>query len=167
MSKTPFWCLVWGHVKTILAWIATRILAPGAFILLTMGCKSIKIGGLLGWLFNREMPKDTVVDVANTIPKGRVDDKGNLIPVGKPDENGNVQVKVVAMEEPGFFSDPTIIKFTPPGEDKSIEVKLPKGVTSDTVDKVVIVKPGVVAVTVKNNGVSTKTVDDLLKKYGG
>jgi hypothetical protein len=46
-------------------------------------------------------------------------------------------------------------------------VVLPDGVKAKDVDRVIIVKPDVYAVTVKDkSGVSAKEVDDLLAEYG-
>jgi hypothetical protein len=75
---------------------------------------------------------------------------------------------VVPINEPGIFSDPSTVEFTPPGETKPVVVPLPTGVKNSDVSQVVVVSPSVVAVTVKDNsGISAQTVDDLLKKYAG
>ncbi len=105
--------------------------------------------------------------MANTVPEDRVDENGVIIKPGEPDSTGQTQAVVVPIEEPGLFDDPGKIKVTPPGEDKPTEVILPDGVKAKDVDKVIIVKPDVYAVTVKDNSkVTGKDVDDLLSKYG-
>lgn len=171
--KPTFWQNAWAWIKrvgrAIAAPLPAIIIVVVAIILVVLGFKKLQIGGLLNKLFGKD---DTggkkVIDVANSIPEGRVDDKGNLIPLGKPDSQGITQAKVVPIEEPGLFDDPSKVKIVPPGETTPIEVKLPDGVKSQDVDKVVIVKPEVYAVTVKDTSkVTTKDVDDLLAKYGG
>lgn len=172
MAEETFWQAVWRWLK----WLARKLLAPGvallivvgAVILVALGFKELRIGGLLGSLFGKKEPGQKAVDVANTVPKDRVDPKGNLIPIGTPDDKGIKQVPVVPIDEPGLFSDPTVVTYTPPGADKPVEVKLPTGVTADQVDSVVVVSPEVTVITVKDtSGVSAKQIDDLLAKYGG
>jgi hypothetical protein len=78
------------------------------------------------------------------------------------------QAPVVAIEAPNVFSNPDTVKFTPPGETKPVEVKLPDGVKANDVEHVVVVKPDTFVVTVKDSsGISGQKIDDLLKKYGG
>lgn len=165
----------WAAVLKTLKWVAVKILAPGvallivigAIILIAMGFKEIQIGGLLARLFGKPEPGKRVIDIANTIPKDRVDANGNLIPIGTPDSKGDTQVQVVPIKEPGLFSNPDTVTFTPPGETKPVEVKLPDGVKARDVDSVVVVSPEVTVVTVKDGtGLSTQRIDDLLEKYG-
>lgn len=171
-SEPTFWQNVWGWLKRFGRWayaplVAILIIAV-AFVLIAIGFKP-QIGGLLGKLFGKgdEDKSKRAIDVANSVPKGRVDDKGVIIKPGEPDSTGQTQAMVVPIEEPGLFDDPNKIKITPPGETKPIEVILPDGVGAKDVDKVIIVKPDVYAVTVKDNsGISGKDVDDLLAKYG-
>jgi hypothetical protein len=171
-----FWATVWEHIKTILRWIGTKLVAPGvalvivivAVLLVAIGWKELQIGGLLGKLFGKKDPEHKAIDIANTVPEGRVDKDGKIIPIGQPDSKGDVQAQVVPIDEPGLFSNPDTVTFTPPGADKPVEVQLPDGVKAKDVDTVVIVKPSVIAVTVKDDSkIPAQTVDDLLKKYGG
>lgn len=172
-----FWAAVWEHLKAAAHWVVIKIGAPGvalliiigAVILVSLGCKELQIGGLIGKLLGRKDPDGPkVIDVANSIPKGRVDDKGNLIPIGQPDKQGDTQVQVVPIDQPGLFSNPDHVTFTPPGADKPTVVKLPEGVKAKDVAQVVVVQPDVVVVTVKDtSGVTPGQVDDLLKKYAG
>ena len=162
-------------LKAALAWVWHKLCAPGValvvvaigFVLVAIGFKEVQIGGLLAKLLGKK-PAPGTVGVANTVPPGRVDKDGNLIPVGQPDATGQTQVPVVPVQEPGFFSDPKTVKFTPPGAEKPVEVRLPDGVTNKDVEQVIVIQPETVVVTVKDNsGVSAETVDDLLAKYGG
>ena len=175
-EQQTFWAAFWTSLKGILSWMGRKLVAPGAalvvviiaIVLIALGWKELQIGGILSALLGRKDPARKAVDTANSIPKGRVDANGNLIPIGQPDSGGNVQVQVVPIQEPGMFDDPTVVKVTPPGETKPVEVKLPDGVKSSDVEHVIIAQPDVVAVTVKDSsGVSATTVDDLLKKYSG
>lgn len=172
-----FWATVWQKIKSIFSWMGRHLLAPivavivivAAIALLIVGVRDLQIGGLLGRLFGRkdEDPKKAI-DIANSIDPDRIDKNGNLIQPGVPDSNGNTQAVVVPIQQPGLFSDPHKVIFTPPGETKPVEVVLPDGVTNKDVEHVVIVKPEVTVVTVKDtSGVSAGQVDDLLKKYGG
>lgn len=170
-----FWQSVWAHLKVILKWVATKLLAPGvalllvigAIVLVALGFKDLQIGGLLGKLFGKPDPGKKAIDVANTIPKDRVDPNGNLIPIGQPDSKGDTQIQVVPIEQPGLFSNPDTVKYTPPGQTEPVEVQLPDGVKAKDVESVVVVQPEVTVVTVKDNtGLSTSRIDDLLAKYG-
>jgi len=139
----------------------------GAVLLVALGFKNIQIGGLLGRLFGKKKPEHTAIDVANTVPKDRVDDKGKIIPPGEPDSKGMTQAVVVPIKDPGIFSNPDSVTFTPPGESKPVEVTLPDGVKAKDVEKVIVVQPKKFVVTVKDkSGITGKNVDDLLKKYG-
>jgi hypothetical protein len=161
-------------LATSWAWIRKYLLAPlpalllvaAAIFLIILGFKNVQIGGLLAKLFGKPEGKKAV-DVANTIPKDRVDKDGRLIQPGTPDSKGITQAVVVPIETGGLFSDPTIVKVTPPGESKPVVIHLPDGVKDKDVDKVIIVKPDVYAVTVKDSSkVTVEKVDDLLAKYG-
>jgi len=171
MTEETFWQATWRWIKII----ARKLLAPGvalliiagAVLLVAIGFKELQIGGLLGKLFGKPDPAKKAIDIANTVPPGRVDAEGNLIPIGKPDSKGIKQVQVVPIEEPGLFSNPDTVIIKPPGEEKPIEVKLPDGVKAKDIDSVVIVSPEIMVVTVKDTSdITTKTVDDLLGKYG-
>ena len=174
MSETPsFWSQFWGRMKSVFRWIGLNLLAPGAalvvvlvaILLVAMGAKELQIGGLLAKLFGKKDP-EKAIDVANSVPPGRVDKDGKLIQPGTPDSKGDTQAVVVPIKEPGLFSNPNTVEFTPSGADKPIEVQLPDGVKAKDVDKVVVVQPGKFVVTVKDDsGVTASKVDDLLKKY--
>lgn len=162
-------------VKSTLHWCATTFLAPGlallvvigAVLLASIGFKDLQIGGLLSKLFGKTPPGKAHLEVANSIPAGRVDKDGKLIPIGTPDSKGMTQVAVVPIEDTGgLFSNPNTVKITPPGETKPIEVALPVGVKAKDVDKVVIVQPEKLVVTVKDDsGIQATQIDDLLAKY--
>jgi hypothetical protein len=162
-----FWSKVWGWIrKYLLAPLPALLLVAAALLLVVLGVKDLKIGGLLAKLFGKPEGKKAV-DVANTIPTDRVDKDGKLIPPGTPDSKGMTQAVVVPVETGGLFSDPNVVKITPPGETKPVVVHLPDGVKSKDVDKVLVLKPEVYAVTVKDTSkVTGKQVDDLLSKYG-
>jgi hypothetical protein len=172
-----FWAAVWANLKAGAKWFALKLGAPGAallivigaVILVALGFKELQIGGILGKLLGRKDPDGPkVIDVVNSIPEGRVDGNGNLIPLGQPDKGGNTQVQVVPIDQPGLFSNPDHVTYTPPGAVEPVVVKLPEGVKAKDVDQVVVVKPDVVVVTVKDSsGVTPGQVDDLLKRYGG
>lgn len=167
----------WAAFKNTLSWIGAKLLGPlgavllilVAFLLVSMGFKELQIGGLLGRLLGKKDPDaEASIDLANSIDKDRVGPDGKLIEPGTPDSKGQTQAIVVPIEEPGLFSNPDTIKFIPPGEQKPIEVVLPDGVKNKDVDQVLVVKPDVVVVTVKDSsGIPAAKVDDLLKKYGG
>lgn len=169
-ETTPsFWATVWTKTKAILLWVAQKLLAPGvallvvvgAVVLVVMGVKGIQIGGLLSRLLGRKDPQQAL-DVVNSV------DPDRKVPVGMPDTQGITQVQVVPIDPTGLFSNPDTVTFTPPGEAAPVEVKLPDGVKNSDVEHVIVVKPDVLAVSVKDtSGVKAQTVDDLLKKYGG
>jgi hypothetical protein len=170
-----FWASTWASTKATLKWIGAKLLGPGAaFVLVTLavvlvclGYKELQIGGLLGRLLGRKDPEQKAVDKANSVPSGRVDDKGRVILPGTPDNKGQTQAVVVPIQEPGLFSNPDTVTFTPPGKTEPIEIQLPDGVKNKDVDKVVVVKPDVYAVTVKDSsGVPSAKVEDLIRKYG-
>ncbi len=165
----------WGSVRAALRWLAVKIGAPGVALLVVaigvffaaIGWKELQIGGLLSKLLGSKPDSKAESDAVNTIPPGRVGANGQLIPQGTPDSKGDTQAIVVPIKEPGLFSNPDTVKFTPPDGEKTVEVRLPDGVKSRDVENVVVVKPNVYVVAVKDNsGVSTKTIDDLLSKYG-
>jgi len=171
-----FFKWIWENVlKPAGSFAAKYLVKPGvallviaiAILLAMLGWKELKIGGILGKLLGRKDPdQGMTVETANSIPPGRIDDKGNLIPLGSSDSKGDTQVQVVKVEGGGLFSDPNVVKVTPPGADKPITVPLPSGVKADDVSHVILISPTVSAVVVKDNtGVSKQTVDDLLKKY--
>jgi hypothetical protein len=175
-TRPGFWESVWLWLKRIWAWSATNLAAPGvallivaaAIVLLVIGVKNIQLGGILGWLLGKPDPGIKSVDVANKVDPARVDKDGNVIPIGTPDSQGDTQAKVVPIDPVGPFSNPDHVTFTDPATKEMVTVKLPDGVKLNNVDEVVVIKPNVVAVTVKDtSGVSPQTVDDLLKKYGG
>jgi hypothetical protein len=159
----------------ILKWLARVFVAPGAAVLLVVGAvllavlgmKNVQIGGLLGMLFGKKKPEHTAIDVANSVPEGRVDAQGKIIQPGQADSKGMTQAVVVPIQNPGVFSNPDTVVFTPPGHDKPVEVQLPTGVKAKDVEKVIVVQPTKFVVTVKDSsGISAQHVDDLLKKYG-
>lgn len=173
MADEPtFWQSVWAWLKKFTRWVYAPLVAilviVVVFILVALGVKNLQIGDLLGKLFGKD-PKDgkKAVDVANTVPEGRVDKDGVIIKPGEPDSKGQTQAVVVPIEEPGLFDDPNKVKITPPGEDKPVVIDLPDGVKSKDVDKVIVIKPEVFAVTIRDSSkVKAKDVDDLLEKYG-
>jgi len=142
------------------------VLVVVAIILVSLGIKNIQIGGLIGRIFGKKKPEHTAIDVANSVPTARVDDKGKIIPIGVPDSKGMTQAAVVPIQNPGIFSNPDHVVFTPPGDTKPIEIQLPVGVKAKDVERVIVVKPTKFVVTVKDkSGIKAATVDDLLKKY--
>lgn len=171
-----FWARTWGSAKTWLAWMGTKILGPllaillvlGAFLLLTMGFKELRVGGLLGWLLGRsDDRKKKVLDIVNSVDEDRVDRDGRIINPGTPDSKGHTQAVVVPIQDPGLLSDPKKVVFIPPGEDKPTEVVLPDGVTSKDVDQVVVINPEVVVISVKHDtDLPVSRIDDLVEKYG-
>lgn len=173
MADEPtFWQAAWAWIKRAFRWIAAPIpailLVVGAIVLAILIGKNIPIGGLLAKLFGKEPGEGKkAVDVANSVPKDRVDENGVIIKPGEPDSKGQTQAVVVPIEEPGLFDNPDKVKIIPPGETKPIEVDLPDGVKAKDVDKVIVVRPEVYAITVKDkSGVKAKDVDDLLERYG-
>lgn len=171
--QPTFWQASWAWIKkagrALLAPLPAILLIIGAIILVFLGVKNLQIGGLLGKLLGRDKTEGTkAVDIANSVPAGRVDANGNLIQPGTPDSKGVTQAKVVSIETPGLFDDPTQVKIVPPGETKPVVVDLPDGVKAKDVDKIIVVKPEVLVVTVKDSSnLTPQRVDDLLKKYGG
>jgi hypothetical protein len=174
-EQTAFWQVV-GAKLTAIAKGAVRVLvSPGAalilifvaVVLVALGLKNVQIGGLLGMLFGKKKPEHKAIDTANSVPAGRVDSNGQIIPVGEPDAHGMTQAAVVAIQAPGIFSNPDHVVFTPPGESKPVEIQLPEGVKAKDVEQVIVVQPQKFVVTVKDkSGITAKSVDDLLKKYG-
>jgi hypothetical protein len=171
--EPSFWEVLWAKLVSFGKALMRFLIGPGAalvvvvvaILLVAMGVKNVQIGGILGKLLGKKSPGKKAIDVANSVPEGRVDKDGKIIPQGEPDSKGMTQAVVVPIKDPGIFSNPDTVVFTPPGEEE-VEIELPDGVKAKDVDKVVVVKPGEFAVTVKDNSsVSTKDVDDLLKKY--
>lgn len=172
-TEPTFWQAAWAWIKRVFRWVAAPLpailLVVGAVLLIALGVKNIQIGGLLGKLFGKD-PKEgkKAVDVANTVPDGRVDKDGNVIPPGKPDSKGQTQAKVVPIEPGGLFDRDDQVKIVDPDKEETIVVDLPDGVKAKDVDKVIVIKPDVYAVSVKSTSkVTAKEVDDLLSKYGG
>lgn len=160
--------------KATLSWIGAKLLGPlgavllilGAVLLVSMGFKDLQIGGLLAKLLGLKGASTSPVDVANTVPTGRVDPSGNIISPGTPDAKGDTQAVVVPIKDPGLFTNPGTVTFTPPGSTTEVTIVLPTGVKNSDVSQVIVVKPDVYAVTVKDSsGIAAQTVDDLLKKY--
>lgn len=177
--KAPsFGSRAWAWIKTAAKWVGSNMLGPVialvliavAIMLVSMGFKELQIGGLLGRLLGKKEDEGDgkkTIELANSVDKDRIGPDGKLIPIGTPDSKGMTQVTVVPIKEPGLFSDPAKVVFTPPNETKPIEVVLPEGVTNKDVEQVIVVKPNVVVVTVKDSsGISAEKVDDLLSKYG-
>ena len=163
--------MIWNYIKkfskTVFAPILAIVIILGAILLAAMGCKELQIGGLLGSLFGKKSPDVKAVAVANAIPEGRIGADGKLIPEGQADPVGDTQAVVVPIKEPGLFSNPDTVQYTPPGATTDVTVQLPTGVKNRDVANVVIIKPEVLAVSVKDSsGVSLQKVDDLLKKFG-
>jgi hypothetical protein len=176
-SMKSTWNKIWGATKKLASQIGIKVIGPilaivvvvGGFLLLTMGFKELQIGGVLGKLLGKkgDVPKKAV-DIANTVDKDRVGSDGKLIQPGTTDAKGMTQAVVVPIKEPGLFSDPKKVEFVAPGETKPTKIELPEGVTNKDVEHVVVIKPEVVAVTVKDkSGISAQKIDDLLTKYGG
>jgi hypothetical protein len=173
VQEPTFWAKVWVQIKKygrlLMAPLPALLIIGGAIVLVVLGAKNVQIGGILGKLFGKTGEGNkTAVDLANSVPEHRVDPKGNIIPVGIPDSQGQTQAVVVPIESPGLFSNPTTVTIVPPNATAPVTINLPDGVRSHDVDKVIIVKPEVYAVTVKDSSpISAQHVDDLLKKYGG
>jgi hypothetical protein len=172
--STTFWGTVAAKLKAILQWLAQHLAAPGvallvvvgAVLLAAMGWKEVQIGGILGKLFGKKTPEQKAIAVANTPPSHRVDAEGRLIQPGTPDSKGDTQAVVVPIQNPGLFSNPNTVKYTPPGESKPVELQLPDGVRSKDVEKVIVVHPEAIVVTVKSkSGITAQKVEDLLSKY--
>lgn len=173
MAEPTFWQAAWTWIKRTFRWIAAPLpailLAIGAIILVVLGFKHLQIGGLLGKLFGAD-PKEgkKAIDVANSVPEDRVDKDGVIIKPGEPDSKGQTQAVVVPIEDPGVWGDPGKVTILPPGEDKPIVVDLPDGVSSSDVHQVIILRPSVMVVSVRDNsGIDAQHIDDLLRKYQG
>ena len=171
-AEPTFWSASWTWIKKVGRWVAAPLpailLVAVAIFLVILGFKNIQIGGLLDKLLGREKKGVSSVDVANSVPEDRVDSDGKIIPPGTPDSHGVTQAVVVPIKPPGLFDNPKQVEIVPPGEDKTpIVVDLPDGVRARDVDKVIVVKPKVYAVTVKDkSGIPAEMVDDLLERYG-
>lgn len=173
-APPTLWVVVKAKVQDMLRWMVKRLAAPGVALLLVagavllaaMGWKELQIGGILGKLLGKKAPEQKAIAIANTPPPDRVDPEGRVIQPGTPDTQGDTQAVVVPIKDPTLFSNPNTVKFTPPGESKPIEIRLPDGVKAKDVDKVIVVHPEAVAVTVKNtSGIPAHRIDDLLSKY--
>jgi len=165
---------IWSFIKRtspkLLGPIAALVVIVIAIVLVSMGFKELQIGGLLGKLLGKkggfDPGKGPTVETANTIDPKRVDADGKLIPQGVSDAKGDTQAVVVPIQPPGLFSDPTQVVFTAPGDTKSTVVDLPDGIRSKDVEQVIVVRPEVYVVTVKDSsGISATRVDELLAKY--
>jgi len=168
-QEPSFWAKAGAWAKKyLLAPLPILIIVVVGIILVALGFKNIQIGGLIGKLLGRDGGKGTkAIDKANTIPPDRVDKDGNLIPIGEADSKGLTQAKVLPIEPPSVWDDPTKVKIIEPGKDEPTEVILPDGVKAKDVDRVLIIKPEVHVVTVKDKSkVTASDVDDLLAKYG-
>lgn len=170
-----FFIGIWNFIRRlspkILGLLAALVVIVIAVLIVSMGFKNLQIGGILGKLLGKKGGTNPgsgpIVETANSVDPKRIGPDGKLIPVGTPDSKGDTQAAVVPIQSPGLFSDPNTVTFTAPGADKPTIIQLPDGVTNKQVEKVIVVQPNVVVVTVKDNSkVSTQTVDDLLKKYG-
>jgi hypothetical protein len=160
---------VWAWIRQyLIAPIPIIVVVAVAIVLVALGAKNVQVGGILAWLTGKKTDGKKAVDVANTVPDHRVDSDGKVIPAGTPDEKGLTQAVVVPIEPPGIFSNPNQVVIQDPHENKPVTIELPTGVKAKDVDKVVVVKPEVHVVTVKNTSkVTASDVDDLLAKYGG
>lgn len=141
-----------------------------ALLLVFLGVKNLQVGGLLSTLMggSKKPLGKAAVDLANSIPKNRVDANGKVIEKGVPDSQGITQATVVEIEAPSIFDDPKEIKYIPPGETKPVTIRLPDGVEASDVDKVVVVKPEITVVTVKDTSpvqINASDIDSLLLKY--
>jgi len=173
-TEPSFWSTVKAKLKPVGMWFTHKLIGPivalvlvaVAVMLAAMGWQELQIGGLLAKLFGKKKPEQKAIAIANSVPPDRVDPEGRIIPPGVPDSQGNVQAVVVPIKEPNLLSNPKTVKFTPPGEKKPVEIQLPDGVRARDIDKVIVVKPETVAVTVKDNsGITAHRIDDLLSKY--
>jgi hypothetical protein len=171
-DKPSFWSTVWSWLKKFFRMTGAPLIAfvviLGAFLLVMFGFKNLQIGGLLGKLFGKDgQGPQKAVDKANSIPEDRVDKDGKIIKPGDPDSKGQTQAVVVSLEDHGLFDDPSKVKIIPPGEDKPVVIDLPDGVKAKDVDKVIVIKPEVYVVSVKDkSGIKAEDVDSLLEKYG-
>jgi hypothetical protein len=156
-----------GFLKWIIGPGAALIVLVVAVILIVVGVKDVQIGGILAKFFGKREGKKPI-DVINTPDPKRVDKDGKIIPPGTPDEKGMTQAVVVPLKKPGLFDSKDQVKVQEPGKDKPTIIDLPKGVKAKDVEKVVIVRPEITAVTVKSSSkVKANDIDDLLEKYGG
>lgn len=169
-----FWSAFWAGMKSVFRWVGTKLVAPGvavvivivAVVLVAMGFKELQVGGLLQKILGIKGLNTTPVDVASIVPAGRVDPNGKVIPAGISDSGGMTQVFVVPLQAPGLLSNPSTVTFMPPDSDKPVTIDLPTGVKNTDVSQVIVVSPGMYAVTVKDtSGIPSQTVDDLLRKY--
>lgn len=145
-------------------YLLAGIIIVVGIVLLAMGFKEIRLGGLLGTLVGKKDAKKPL-EVINTIPESRVDKDGKLIPLNAADSKGIKQAEVIPIEEPSIFSDPRTIQVTTGGKEK-IDIALPDGVTAKDIDKVIVLNAQDYAVVVKSTSKVQKTdIDDLLKKY--
>lgn len=165
MSKTWVWLKKAG--RSVLAILPAVIIGIVALVAIVLGAKNLQLGGLFAKLFGGDKPNgQKAIDKANSIPKDRVDKDGRITPIGTPDSQGITQAKVLEIERPGVFDRDDQVKIV--DGDEEIVVDLPDGVKAKDVERVIIVKPKVYVVEVKDSSKVTATdVDDLLAKYGG
>ena len=162
------WAIIKGlSAKTLGVLLAIVVLAVVA-VLIALGFKNLRMGGILGWLLGKTDDSRSVIDQANTVDPQRVDPSGKPIPIGQPDSKGITQVPVLPIQDPGLFSDPNKVVIQPPNSDKPVVVVLPDGVKNSEVDQVVVITPTVTDVIVTDKSeVSKSEVDDLLSKFRG
>jgi hypothetical protein len=159
---------IWPLVrKYVLAPIPVILLVVVACILVACGVEHVQIGGLIGKLLGKKPgPEQKTIHIANSVPAERVREDGTLIAIGEPDSKGLTQAQVVAIEKPGLFGDPKTVKIVVPGTNEPVVVQIPDGVKAKDIEHVVIIKPTILAVTVKSSSaIKAQDVDDLLAKY--
>lgn len=102
----------------------------------------------LGWSCGH---KSGSTSMANSVDSDRLTSEGRKILPGEPDERGITQAEVVPIEDPGLFGNHDVVKFTPPGSTKPVEVPLPVGVSHNEVASVAVVRPAITQVKVTGN----------------
>ncbi len=167
---------VWSWLQAACRWVARNLLGPIGVLLLVVfavvaaavGFREIQVGGLIARLLGKKKASGGgVIEVANSVPEGRIAPDGTLIQPGEPDSRGQTQAVVVPIQEPGILSNPNTVRFLPPGQKDPVELPLPDGVKNRDVDQVIVVRPQVMVVTVKDaSGIQAEKVEDLLRKYG-
>lgn len=158
---------MWAKVVEFLrrSWlkILIAVVVVALVVMLLAGLRA-NVDPLLSRLRDKDKPYVKAVGIANSVPPGRIGADGKPIPVGTPDEVGMTQAVVVPVQPPGPFQGDGFVDVIPPGKDP-IRVQLPTGVKAADVETVIIVKPNVVAVSVRDDsGVSPERVDDLLAR---
>lgn len=159
--------------KEVLQWVRRNIFSPPIlFLVSVVGLLLIGFGFrvfLGGWfraIRGIPDPETKSVEPIPPIDPDRVDKNGNVIPQGEQDEKGWTQPKVYPIQPPDILSSEDIVVVDT--HDGPLEIELPKGVTVEEVKEVVIIKPGVVTVTVTNQDkvADNQTLDTLVEKYG-